>query len=94
MRLASELECGGLILVSPYTSVKDLVSQHAGIITSWLTAELADLFPSDEFIQDVQCPTLIVHGAPIHTHALQLIHPACRSRIVSFVNTTRADSVK
>jgi hypothetical protein len=24
-------QCGGLILVSPYTSVKDLVSQHAGV---------------------------------------------------------------
>ena len=63
VKLASELECGGLILVSPYTSVKDLVSQHAGILTSWLTAELANLYPSDECMEQVQCPTLIVHGA-------------------------------
>ena len=63
VKLASELECGGLILVSPYTSVKDLVAQHAGILTSWLTAELAHLYPSDECIAKVKCPTLIVHGA-------------------------------
>uniref|UniRef100_A0A7S0HWG4 Serine aminopeptidase S33 domain-containing protein n=1 Tax=Hanusia phi TaxID=3032 RepID=A0A7S0HWG4_9CRYP len=63
VKLASELECGGLILVSPYTSIKDLVSQHAGIVTSWLTAELANLYPSDECISYVKCPSLIVHGA-------------------------------
>ena len=43
--------------------IKDLVSQHAGILTSWLTAELANLYPSDECMEQVQCPTLIVHGA-------------------------------
>lgn len=47
------------MLCSPYTSVKDLVSQHAGVFTSWLTAELANLYPSDECIGSVQCPTLI-----------------------------------
>ena len=63
VKLASELECGGLILVSPYTSVKDLVAQHAGILTSWLTAELANLYPSDECMERLECPTFIVHGA-------------------------------
>ncbi len=62
VKMASELECGGLILVSPYTSVKDIVSQHAGLVTSWLTAELTNIYPSDETIADVSCPTLI--GAP------------------------------
>ena len=46
--VTSHLPAAGIILVSPYTSVKDLVSQHAGILTSWLTAELANLYPSDE----------------------------------------------
>ena len=55
--------CGGLILVSPYTSVKDMVRTHAGIVTSWLTAELTNMFPSEELITRVKCPTLIVHGA-------------------------------
>ena len=63
VRLASQLECGGLILVSPYTSVKDMVRTHAGIVTSWLTAELTNMFPSEETIAGVKCATLVVHGA-------------------------------
>mmetsp|Transcript_517 Transcript_517/g.1116 ORF Transcript_517/g.1116 Transcript_517/m.1116 type:complete len:479 (-) Transcript_517:346-1782(-) len=63
VKMAAEVDCGGLILVSPYTSVKDIVSQHAGLVTSWLTAELTNIYPSDESISDVECPTLIVHGA-------------------------------
>ena len=63
IKLSAELDCGGLILVSPYTSVKDMVRTHAGIVTSWLTAELTQMFPSEETIRAVQCPTLIVHGA-------------------------------
>ena len=39
------------------------VRTHAGIVTSWLTAELTNMFPSEETIVKVQCPTLIVHGA-------------------------------
>lgn len=63
IKLSAELDCGGLILVSPYTSVKDMVRTHAGVVTSWLTAELTKMFPSEETIRDVKCPTLIVHGA-------------------------------
>ena len=63
VKLSAELDCGGLILVSPYTSVKDMVRTHAGIVTSWLTAELTNVFPSENAIQNVNCPTLIVHGA-------------------------------
>jgi len=63
VKLSAELDCGGLILVSPYTSVKDMVRTHAGIVTSWLTAELTNVFPSENTIQNVNCPTLIVHGA-------------------------------
>jgi hypothetical protein len=39
------------------------VRTHAGIVTSWLTAELTNMFPSEETIVKVKCPTLIVHGA-------------------------------
>eukprot|EP00802_Teleaulax_amphioxeia_P006468 Tamp_06472.p1 GENE.Tamp_06472~~Tamp_06472.p1 ORF type:complete len:319 (-),score=24.35 Tamp_06472:1655-2611(-) len=62
VKLSAQLDCGGLILVSPYTSVKDMVRTHAGIVTSWLTAELTNMFPSEEVIVGVKCPTLIVHG--------------------------------
>jgi len=43
VRLAAEREVGGVILVSPYTSVKDMVRNHAGFLTSWLTAELSNM---------------------------------------------------
>ncbi|EKX40853.1 hypothetical protein GUITHDRAFT_142470 [Guillardia theta CCMP2712] len=54
IRLASELPIGGLALLSPFTSVK---------ITAWLLAEGPDIFPSDQFIDKVICPTLIIHGS-------------------------------
>uniref|UniRef100_A0A7S0E134 Serine aminopeptidase S33 domain-containing protein n=1 Tax=Hanusia phi TaxID=3032 RepID=A0A7S0E134_9CRYP len=63
VRLAAEVRCGGLILISPYTSVRDMVRRHAGTLTSWLTADLINLFPSEETIPFVRCPLLIVHGS-------------------------------
>mmetsp|Transcript_11851 Transcript_11851/g.28319 ORF Transcript_11851/g.28319 Transcript_11851/m.28319 type:complete len:481 (+) Transcript_11851:221-1663(+) len=63
IKLASENEVGGLVLVSPYTSVKDMVRTHAGIVTSWLTAELTNMFPNIDMMPAVACPSLIVHGA-------------------------------
>ena len=48
VKLAAKFECGALILVSPYTSVKDMVRTHAGIVTSWLTAELPNMFDSEQ----------------------------------------------
>ncbi|KAJ1484090.1 Alpha/Beta hydrolase protein, partial [Baffinella frigidus] len=63
IQLASELPVGGLILVSPYSSIKELVSQHVGLLSAFLMVEMADIFPSDQRIKQVKCPTLIVHGA-------------------------------
>ena len=49
MQLAAEVKCGGLILISPFTSVKDLVSEHAGSVLGWLVAEGPDVFASDKY---------------------------------------------
>ena len=43
---------GGLILISPYTSVKDLVADHAGTLTSWLLAEGMEESASKEMGKD------------------------------------------
>ena len=82
VKLAAELPCGGLILVSPYTSVKDMVRTHAGIVTSWLTAELSNMFPSEQTMADVKCPALVVHGAQdvvIPPDQARRLHAACKS---------------
>ncbi|EKX47008.1 hypothetical protein GUITHDRAFT_107353 [Guillardia theta CCMP2712] len=63
VRMAAEVRCGGLILISPYTSVRDMVRRHAGSLTSWLTADLINIFPSEETIPFVRCPLLLVHGS-------------------------------
>ena len=63
VRLAADLACGGLILISPYTSVKDLVADHAGALTSWLVAEGPNVFATDGAMPRVKCPTIMVHGS-------------------------------
>lgn len=39
--------------------VQDMVRQHAGFLTSLLTAELTNMFPNEEWISGVTCPVLI-----------------------------------
>ena len=82
IKLAAQIEVGGLILVSPYTSIKDIVRTHAGFVTSWLTAELSNMFPSEEDIVHVQCPTLIVHGSQdkvIPSESARRLHSASKA---------------
>jgi hypothetical protein len=38
---------------------QDMVRHHAGAVTSFLTAELSNMFPNQERIANVKCPTLI-----------------------------------
>jgi len=76
IKLASELDVGGLVLVSPFVSVGNIVQHHVGFLASWLTDGLADIFPSIDLIPDAECPTLLVHGSldtviPV-THSEQL----------------------
>lgn len=81
--LASQLKCGGLVLVSPFTSVKDMVRHHAGAVLSFLTTELSNMFPNLERMASVTCPTLIVHGASdrvISCEQARRLHAACKAR--------------
>jgi len=62
VRLAAEREVGGVILVSPYTSVKDMVKNHAGFLTSWLTAELSDMSPPPSLLLPLPVCLLYTHS--------------------------------
>ena len=57
--LASKYDIGGLILVSPYTSLKRLVGDHYGRLAGWLIAER---FENIKQMENVKCPTLFIHG--------------------------------
>jgi pimeloyl-ACP methyl ester carboxylesterase len=57
--LATKYHVAGLILVSPFTSIKDVASEHYGIIGGLL---VKNRFNNLHNIQRVKCPTLIIHG--------------------------------
>ena len=56
--LASKYEPGGLILMSPYTSMKAVATSKVG----WLSVLLAQQFDNLSKMETVYCPTFIVHG--------------------------------
>ena len=45
----------GVVLVSPYTSVREIVQEHVGSVISWLTAGSSD-WNSLDMMRDVECP--------------------------------------
>jgi len=57
---AARVRVDGLILISPYTSIRELASLHF----PWLPAGwiLKNPFPADEWAKDVQAPVLVLHG--------------------------------
>lgn len=55
---AAHPDLGGLVLVSPYTSIKSLIHHHVGSLAHLVT----ERFPSEEIVQQVKAPTLIIHG--------------------------------
>jgi hypothetical protein len=57
--LASTYRPGGLILMSPYTSIRNVVKSKAGWLLSTMIAEH---FDNLKLMQKVVCPTFIVHG--------------------------------
>jgi hypothetical protein len=56
--LASEHKPGGLILMSPYTSIKNVVKSKV----KWLSFLVAKHFDNKKLMKKVTCPTFIVHG--------------------------------
>merc|ERR1711937_282091 len=59
MRLACSYECHGLILVAPFLSLVEAVSQYVGSFAQML---VGNSFCNTEFIKKVSVPTLIIHG--------------------------------
>jgi len=76
-QLASRHQVGGLCLIAPYTSIRDMVVEvlpnQTGSVAQYL---ISNRFVNSEAIQKVQCPTLIIHGKSDrsipHSHAEEL----------------------
>lgn len=56
--LAANNTPGALILMSPYTSIKNVVKNKVG----WLSMIVAEHFDNITLMPRVMCPTFIVHG--------------------------------
>jgi pimeloyl-ACP methyl ester carboxylesterase len=80
VQLASQFPIGGLILVSPFTSIKAAIEAIAGTLAALFFRER---FPNSALISNVQCPTLFIHGEKDSLipadHSLQLFK-RCRAR--------------
>eukprot|EP00928_Gymnodinium_smaydae_P066779 TRINITY_DN4973_c1_g2_i1.p1 TRINITY_DN4973_c1_g2~~TRINITY_DN4973_c1_g2_i1.p1 ORF type:complete len:359 (+),score=85.44 TRINITY_DN4973_c1_g2_i1:191-1267(+) len=59
LSIASQLPLGGVILVCPFKSVKELVKHNAG---SFIADLIGERFPNQELVKKVVAPVLIVHG--------------------------------
>lgn len=57
--IATKYPVAGLVIVSPFTSIKDVASEHYGIFGSLL---IKDRFNNLSNIKNVKSPTLIIHG--------------------------------
>ena len=56
--LASTKQVGGLILMSAYTSIRNVARDYIGIFGSLI----GERFPNYERIKHVKCPVLFIHG--------------------------------
>lgn len=59
IRIANKFEVGCLLLISPFTSIKEVASHHYGIFGSLL---IKNRFENQENIKGVKCPVLMIHG--------------------------------
>lgn len=82
--LAAKHRFGGLVLVCPFLSVRELCREYIGAAAGFIR----ERFPNKDLITQVRAPCLFIHGkkdAMIpHRHSLEL-HDACvaRKRLVS-----------
>ena len=61
--LASEYTCGGLILLSPYTSIKAAAKHYLGCFGKCASYAIPDIFKTLQVFPKIKCPVLIIHGA-------------------------------
>ena len=71
--LASTQPVGGLILQSPYTSIKNLIQEKIGFLSNLINVSFWDNY---EAMKQIRCPTLFIHG-----QRDDLI-PSCHSKIL------------
>lgn len=57
--LSTKFCVAALILISPFTSIKDVASEHYGVFGKLL---IKDRFNNVKNIKKTQCPTLLIHG--------------------------------
>jgi hypothetical protein len=78
--LAAHQRVGGLVLVAPYTSIRDMVQcvlPKVGKVAQYL---ISNRFDNRTEIRSVTCPTLIIHGRAdqlIPFSHSQALHDAC-----------------
>ncbi len=58
-QLACEFNVRGIILISPFTSIRNVAKCLVGNI---LSKVVPDVFRTIDYIDQVQCPTLLIHG--------------------------------
>lgn len=78
--------CGGLILLSPYTSLRQLIKKLVGSIMQYL---VKDQFRNIDWIGEVRCPVLLIHGKkdgliPFE-HSQQLAN-ACKGPVTMYLS--------
>lgn len=63
--VASKRSCKALVLRAPYTSVADVAASHFPIFpVRWI---LKHPFPASEWVKEVRCPALLLHGTSDQT---------------------------
>lgn len=79
LTLAAQHAVGGLILVSPFLSIKDVGREIFG----YMVDLIAERFPNNELMPLVKSPCLIIHGEADKVVASshgQRLHELCKSR--------------
>merc|ERR1712224_641849 len=85
---ASHNKVGGLILVSPFTSINDIVEKKSGFFLAPVTSAVRNRFESVKAIPSVLCPTLFIHGeddtfiTPAHSVTLHANSGAASKRLL------------
>jgi hypothetical protein len=57
--VAATRKPGGLVLMSAFKSIRDIVREQAGSLLQYV---MSDRFRNIDLISEVTCPTFLVHG--------------------------------
>ncbi|CAE8633893.1 unnamed protein product [Polarella glacialis] len=79
LALASHFDLAGLVLVTPFKSVRSLFQDRIGPLAYFIE----EWFANDLDISEVTCPTLFIHGrsdAMIPFHHCEALYKLCKAR--------------